>query len=24
LRLRVECTLFVFYKAKCEPKTYWW
>jgi hypothetical protein len=24
LRLRVECTLFVIYKAGREPTTYWW
>jgi len=24
LRLRVECTLFVIYKAGREPKPYWW
>ena len=24
LRLRVECTLFVIYKAGCEPTPYWW
>jgi hypothetical protein len=23
LRLRVECTLFVIYKAGCEPTPYW-
>jgi len=24
LRLRVECTLFVSYKAGREPTPYWW
>jgi len=24
LRLRVECTLFVIYKARQEPTPYWW
>ena len=24
LRLRVECTLFVIYKAGREPTPYWW
>jgi hypothetical protein len=24
LRLRVECTLFVIYKAGREPTLYWW
>jgi hypothetical protein len=24
LRLWVECTLFVIYKAGCEPTPYWW
>jgi hypothetical protein len=23
LRLRVECTFFVIYKAGCEPTPYW-
>jgi hypothetical protein len=24
LQLRVECTLFVIYKARCEPTPFWW
>jgi hypothetical protein len=24
MRLRVECTLFVIYKAGREPTPYWW
>jgi hypothetical protein len=24
LRLRIECTLFVIYKAGREPTPYWW
>jgi hypothetical protein len=24
LRLRVECSLFVIYKAGPEPTPYWW